>query len=310
LNGSRVFFNTLLFFCRTEDIMHLKKIYPTYFMIIPLIVFTIFFLIPSTIGYLYAFTDWNPYVEKIKFVGFENFVEIFQNRSLTTAFINTVVIAVVKTVFVTVIGVGIALLLNRGFRTNKMLRTVYFMPAIFSALIVGLIFSGLFDTQNGVINQVLGAIGVKDAQIEWLGSRWPALTVVNAAEIWRSAGYGVVITLAALQAIPADYLEAAKMDGANGWQRFRHIILPMIMPAVNVNILFSLIYGLKMFDLILILTGGGPGHETESFGTLILSEMSRDRYSQSVSINLIFSIMLVIVAILFQKYSKKWEAKE
>ena len=290
--------------------MHLKKIYPTYFMIIPLIVFTIFFLIPSTIGYLYAFTDWNPYVEKIKFVGFENFVEIFQNKSLSTAFVNTVVIAVVKTVFVTVIGVGIALLLNRGFRTNKILRTVYFMPAIFSALIVGLIFSGLFDTQNGVINQVLGAIGVKDAQIEWLGSRWPALTVVNAAEIWRSAGYGVVITLAALQSIPADYLEAAKMDGANGWQRFRHIILPMIMPAVNVNILFSLIYGLKMFDLILILTGGGPGHETESFGTLILSEMSRDRYSQSVSINLIFSIMLVIVAILFQKYSKKWEAKE
>ena len=290
--------------------MHLKKIYPTYFMIIPLIVFTIFFLIPSTIGYLYAFTDWNPYVEKIKFVGLENFVEIFQNKSLSTAFVNTVVIAVVKTVFVTVIGVGIALLLNRGFRTNKILRTVYFMPAIFSALIVGLIFSGLFDTQNGVINQVLGAIGVKDAQIEWLGSRWPALTVVNAAEIWRSAGYGVVITLAALQSIPADYLEAAKMDGANGWQRFRHIILPMIMPAVNVNILFSLIYGLKMFDLILILTGGGPGHETESFGTLILSEMSRDRYSQSVSINLIFSIMLVIVAILFQKYSKKWEAKE
>ena len=279
-------------------------------MIIPLIVFTIFFLIPSTIGYLYAFTDWNPYVEKIKFVGFENFIEIFQNRSLSTAFVNTVVIAVVKTVFVTVIGVGIALLLNRGFRTNKALRTVYFMPAIFSALIVGLIFSGLFDTQNGVINQVLGTIGVKDAQIEWLGSRWPALTVVNAAEIWRSAGYGVVITLAALQSIPADYLEAAKMDGANGWQRFRHIILPMIMPAVNVNILFSLIYGLKMFDLILILTGGGPGHETESFGTLILSEMSRDRYSQSVSINLIFSIMLVIVAILFQKYSKKWEAKE
>ncbi|MFH0896318.1 MAG: sugar ABC transporter permease, partial [Bacteroidota bacterium] len=219
-------------------------------------------------------------------------------------------IAFVKTIFVTVIGVGIALLLNRGFRTSKMLRTVYFMPAIFSALIVGLIFSGLFDTQNGVINQLLGTLGAKDSQIEWLGSRWPALTVINVAEIWRSAGYGVVITLAALQSIPADYLEAAKIDGASGWQRFKHIILPMIMPAVNVNILFSLIYGLKMFDLILILTGGGPGHETESFGTLILSEMSRDRYAQSVAINLIFSIMLVIVAISFQKYSKKWEAKE
>jgi len=203
----------------------------------------------------------------------------------------------------------VAMLLNRKFRTSKLLRTIYFLPAVFSALIVGLIFSGLFDTQNGFVNHMLALGGLGDhAIIEWLGSRWLALTVINLAEIWRSAGYAVVITLAALQSIPSDYMEAATVDGASGMQRFWNITLPLIMPAVNVNVLFSLIYGLKMFDLIMILTGGGPGHDTESFGTLILSEMARDRYAQSVAINLIFSILLIIVAISYQKFSKRWEA--
>ncbi|MGN1142796.1 MAG: carbohydrate ABC transporter permease [Oliverpabstia sp.] len=288
--------------------MNKKKIYPSYFLIIPLIVFIIFFFVPSTVGYLYAFTDWNPYVEKLSFVGMKNFIEVIQNKTLSIAFVNTIIIAVVKTVVVTVLGMIIALMLNRGFRTSKALRTIYFMPAIFSALIVGLIFSGLFDTNNGVINLMLGKIMGKDVTIAWLGNRWMALLVINLAEIWRSTGYGVVITLAALQSVPSDYIEAARVDGASSWQQFRKIVLPMIMPSVNVNILFSLIGGLKMFDLIMVLTAGGPGHDTESFGTIILSEMSRDRYAQSVTINLIFSILLVVVAVLYQKMSKKWEA--
>lgn len=289
--------------------MNKKRIYPMYFLALPLLVFTVFFLIPSTIGYLYAFTNWNPYVEQITFIGLDNFIELIGNRNLTTAFINTVIIAVVKTVVVTVIGILLAELLNRGFRTTNLLRTVYFIPVIFSALIVGLIFSGLFDAQNGAINTMLINLGMEDAAIGWLGRRWSAMFVIISAEIWRSVGYGVVITLAALQSIPKDYIEAASVDGATGWYKFSRITLPLIMPAVNVNMLFSLIYGLKMFDLILILTGGGPGHDTESFGTLILSEMSRDRYAQSVTINLVFTVLLVVVAFAFQNYSKKWEAK-
>ncbi len=289
--------------------MNKKKVYPIYFLVIPLVVFAIFFLIPSTIGYVYAFTDWNPYVESVSFVGLENFIEIFENKTLIIAFVNTVVFALVKTVAVTILGMIIAVLLNRGFKTSKALRTVYFLPAIFSALVVGLIFSGLFDTQNGLINQSLSALTGKEVDIAWLGSRWPSMAVISMAELWRSTGYAVVITVAALQSVPSDYLEAAMVDGATGWQRFKKVILPMIMPAVNVNILFSLIYGLKMFDLIMILTGGGPGHDTESFGTLILSEMSRDRYAQSVAINLLFSIILVVIAYLYQKYSKKLEGQ-
>jgi raffinose/stachyose/melibiose transport system permease protein len=288
--------------------LNLKKIYPSYMMIIPLLVFFIFFILPSTIGYVYAFTDWNPYVPKIQFVGFANFKAIINNSELSIAAVNTISFTLIKTVFVTVLGILFALILQKKLFTRNILRTIYFMPAVFSALVVGLIFAALFDANNGVVNRTLASIGLTNLQQAWLGSRIPSLIAINIAEIWRSLGYGIVISLAALQSVPADYIEAATVDGASGWQSFKHITLPLIMPAVNVNILFSLIYGLKMFDLVYLLTRGGPGHDTETFGTLILDEMSAGKFAQSVAINLVFTILLVIVAIGFQKFAERTEA--
>lgn len=274
---------------------------------VPLAVFVLFFVVPSTIGYLYAFTDWSQSVQKVSFVGLSNFKEVLQNKTLNIAFANTMIFAIVKTVVVTVLGMAFAIVLNQKLKTVNVLRTVYFLPAVFSTLIVGLIFAALFDSHNGVIDRVLDLIGLTSLSKEWLGRRGPALFTITLAEIWRSLGYAIVITLAALQSIPSDYIEAAEVDGATGWQKFSHVMLPLIMPSVNINILFSLMYGLKMFDLVYILTGGGPGHDTETFGTLILNEMSSGRYSHSVAINLIFTILLVIISVLYQKYANKTE---
>lgn len=276
-------------------------------MYIPLAIFLVFFVLPSTIGYVYAFTDWSQYVTDLSFVGLSNFKEVLQNETLSMAFVNTVFFAVVKTVSVTVFGMVFAVALNQKLKTANLLRTIYFIPAVFSALIVGLIFAALFDANNGVVDRVLEFAGLAHMSREWLGRRGPALFTISLAEFWRSLGYAVVITLAALQSVPADFIEAADVDGASGWQKFKHITLPLIMPSVNVNILFSLMYGLKMFDLVYILTMGGPGHDTETFGTLILNEMSSGRYSHSVAINLVFTVLLVLVAIAFQKYSDKME---
>jgi len=287
--------------------MDRKKIYPSYMLILPLLVFGIFFVLPSTIGYGYAFTDWSSYIQDISFVGIENFIEIFKNRTVPIAFVNTLIFAIAKTVIVTVLGFVFAVILNRKLKTRNALRTVYFIPAIFSALVVGLIFNALFEGRNGTINSLLNTIGLSGLAKQWLGYRWSAVFVISLAELWRNLGYAIVITLAGLQSVPAEYLEAAKVDGASGWQLFKNITLPLIMPSVNVNILFSLIYGLKMFDLVYVMTGGGPGHDTETFGTLIMNEMSAGRYSQSVAINLIFTIILVAAAIVYQKYSERWE---
>ncbi len=290
--------------------MSRDKIYPYSMIIIPLLVFFIIFVLPATVGFLYAFTDWSAYVSKISFVGLKNFYEIIQDKSLSKAFVNTLIFAGVKTVVVTVLGFIFAIPLNRELKTKRALRTIYYLPAILSTLVVGLIFNALFASRHGTINTILEAVGLETLIFQWLGSRWPAVFTICCAEVWRNVGYAVVITLAGLQSVNTDFIEAAKVDGAKGWQLFRRIILPLIMPTVNVNILFSLIYGLKMFDLVYVMTGGGPGHDTETFGTLMVNEMSRGRFSQSVAINFVFTVILVIIAILYQKLSARWENVE
>ncbi|MFV0527459.1 MAG: carbohydrate ABC transporter permease [Lachnospiraceae bacterium] len=286
--------------------MDRKKIYPLYLISISAVIFIVFFVIPSTVGYVYAFTNWSAArTTALKFVGLDNIIEMVQNRKLPIAFVNTLIYAFAKTVVVTILGFVFAYILNRKIRSRIALRTVYFVPAIFSALVVGLIFTALFQTRNGTINTILEVFGID--RIQWLGTRWKAIFSISVAEIWRNVGYAIIISLAGMQSVSSDYLEAAKIDGASEWQIFKNITLPLIMPTVNVNILFSLIYGLKMFDLIYIMTAGGPGSSTESFGTLMMNEMSSGRYAQSVAVNLIFTILLVAISILYQKFSSKWE---
>ncbi|MDO4276380.1 MAG: sugar ABC transporter permease [Eubacteriales bacterium] len=291
--------------------MNRKKMYPAYMMVIPLLVFGVFFLLPSTVGFGYAFTDWSAYNTKLSFTGLSNFLDILQERTLTTAFVNTLIFAGVKTVVVTVLGFVFAMPLNkRMMKSTNLLRTVYFLPSVLSTLVVGLIFNAVFESRHGIMNGILMGTGLENLIQPWLGERWPAVFSICVAEVWRNIGYAVVITLAGLQSVNSDYIEAAKVDGASGFQLFRKITLPLIMPSVNVNILFSLIYGLKMFDLVYVMTGGGPGHDTETFGTLMMNEMASGRFSHSVAINMVFTVILVIVAILFQKYSERCEYVE
>lgn len=275
---------------------------------LPLIIFGIFFVIPSTVGYLYAFTDWSSTNNKfsdLSFVGFQNLIDVISNRKIPVALGNTFIYAIVKTVVVTILGLILAYILNRKIRSKNALRTIYFLPAVLSPLIVGLIFSAIFQTRGGTANEIIEFFG--GDSIGWFGARWTAVFAICFAEVWRNVGYAMVISLAGMQSVPQDYIEAARLDGASEWKTYIHITLPLIMPTVNVNILFSLIYGLKMFDLIYVMTGGGPGGSTESFGTLMLNEMGAGRYATSVAVNLVFTVLLVVVAVLYRKLSERWE---
>lgn len=291
--------------------MDRKKMYPGYMMVIPLIIFGIFFLLPSTVGFGYAFTDWSAYNTDLHFTGLSNFKDVLTERTVSTAFVNTLIFAGVKTVVVTVLGFVFAIPLNNKFmKSTKVLRTIYFLPSVLSTLVVGLIFNAVYESRHGIMNGLLTAVGLEELIQPWLGSRWPAVFSICSAEVWRNIGYAVVITLAGLQSVNSDYIEAAEVDGASGMQKFWKITLPLILPSVNVNILFSLIYGLKMFDLVYVMTGGGPGHDTETFGTLMMNEMASGRFAHSVAINMVFTVILVIVAVLFQKYSERCEYVE
>lgn len=288
--------------------MNRDKVYPKYMVFVPLIIFVIFFVIPSTVGYLYAFTDWSslkPNFSDLQFTGLTNLIDMITNRKVPVALLNTFIYAIVKTVVVTVLGLVLAYILNRKIRSRNALRTVYFLPAVLSSLVVGLIFSAVFQTRGGAMNEIIQFFGGK--RVQWFGSRWTGVFSISFAEVWRNVGYAMVISLAGMQSVSSDYLEAARIDGANEWKSYIHVTLPLIMPTVNVNILFSLIYGLKMFDLIYVMTKGGPGGATESFGTLMYNEMGAGRYATSVAVNLIFTVLLIIVAILYKKFSERWE---
>lgn len=288
--------------------MNRDKVYPKYMVFVPLIIFVIFFVIPSTVGYVYAFTDWSslkPNFSDLNFTGLTNLIDMITNRKVPVALLNTFIYAIVKTVIVTVLGLVLAYILNRQIRSRNALRTLYFLPAVLSSLVVGLIFSAVFQTRGGTMNEIIQFFGGK--RIQWFGSRWTGVFAISFAEVWRNVGYAMVISLAGMQSVSSDYLEAARIDGANEWKSYIHVTLPLIMPTVNVNILFSLIYGLKMFDLIYVMTKGGPGGATESFGTLMYNEMGAGRYATSVAVNLIFTVLLVIVAVLYKKFSERWE---
>lgn len=284
-----------------------KKIYPSYFLIIPLILYVGLFIIPSLMGLALSFTDWNSMNDKIHFIGFSHFIDIFTDKRYLIVIVNTLIFAVITTIFKNVIGFSMAFSLNKSFRTRNFLRTIFFFPVMLSPLIIGLVFKSIYNPDYGVINEALRAIGMDSLAKDWLGSTATALAAVIAVEIWRLVGQNMVIYLAGLQAISEDYLEAADIDGASGWQKLRYVIIPDMIPSITINLVLNLIAGLKVFDLVFVLTNGGPARSTEVLNTLVYKEYSSGRYGFSTALGLIMFIFTCIVAFSVLKVMTKEE---
>ncbi|MDO4276847.1 MAG: sugar ABC transporter permease [Eubacteriales bacterium] len=276
--------------------MNHKKIYPSYFILIPMVLFVILFILPSFIGLCLSLTDWNAVSDKIHFVGLQHFIDIFTNKRYLLVIKNTLIFAVVTTVFKNLLGLGMALALNKSFRTRNFLRTIFFFPVMLSPLIIGLVFKSVYNPEFGVINEFLNKIGLSALCQDWLGNIGTAMAAVIAVEIWRLVGRNMVIYVAGLQAISEDYLEAASIDGASGFQKLIYVIIPDLIPSITINLVLNLIDGLKVFDLVFVLTNGGPARMTEVLNTVIYKEYSSGRYGFSTALGLIMFIFTCIVA--------------
>lgn len=276
--------------------MNHKKIYPSYFLIIPLVLYVGLFIIPSFMGMVLSLTDWNAMNDEIHFVGLSHFIDIFTDERYIIVIVNTVIFAIVTTIFKNVIGFSMALALNKGFKTRNFLRTIFFFPVMLSPLIIGLVFKSIYNPEYGVINEALRAAGLEGITQDWLGNTATALAAVIAVEIWRLVGQNMVIYIAGLQAISEDYLEAADIDGASKWQKLRYVIIPEMIPSITINLVLNLIAGLKVFDLVFVLTNGGPARVTEVLNTLVYKEYSSGRYGFSTALGFIMFIFTCIVA--------------
>ena len=276
--------------------MNHKKIYPSYFLVIPLVLYVGLFIIPSAMGLVLSFTDWNAMNDEIHFIGLSHFKDIFTDQRYIKVIINTLIFAAVTTVFKNLIGFTMALALNKGFKTRNFLRTIFFFPVMLCPLIIGLVFKSIYNSQYGVINEALRAIGLDALAKDWLGSTATALIAVMAVEVWRLVGQNMVIYIAGLQAISEDYLEAADIDGASRWQKLRYVIIPEMIPSITINLVLNLIAGLKVFDLVFVLTNGGPARATEVLNALVYKEYSSGRYGFSTALGLIMFVFTCIVA--------------
>lgn len=285
---------------RKDNKMCKKKIYKTYFTFPALFFYILLFIIPVILNFGYSFTNWNAIKmtgETAKFIGLDNFIDIFRDRDLLMVIIRTLLFAALTTVFKNVIGFLLALALNEGLKTKNILRAIFFLPAMLSPLIIGLIFGSIF-MKAGFANQLLTALGLEELTKAWLTTKSTALGTTMFVEIWRQVGFNMVIYLAGLQLIDKSYYEAAAVDGANKRQRLKYITLPRILPSLIINLLLALSQGLKAFDIVFVLTGGGPNGATELINTLVFNQFGKKLYGMSAAYGVILFIITAIAGLL------------
>ena len=216
---------------------HPRKNYPTWFASGALLLYGVFVLLPSLAGLGYSFTDWSAYSTDLHWVGFANFATIFQpNSEYVGAIINTVIFTIATIILKTVIALALAVLLTSGVRRlANLYRALIYLPALLPMVAVGIVFKSILDPNVGLLNSTLQSVGLGFLAQQWLTDVRLALWSVIGVDTWKGVGYIMVILIAGLVAIPGEYYEAAKIDGASGWQAFLYITLPLLRPVLAVT---------------------------------------------------------------------------
>jgi raffinose/stachyose/melibiose transport system permease protein len=278
--------------------MKTNKIYPWYFSSGAIILYTIFIVVPSLIGIYYSFTDWNSYDVNKNFIGLENYKNIIFGDHVYLEFIkNTLIFTIFTTLAKTVLGLFVAILLVSGVKAANLHRMIIFSPQVLSFLIVGLVFKSLLDPNNGFVNTTLRSLGLDFMAHSWLGSLTWAMPSVMGVDTWKGMGYIMVLFIAGLLAIPKELYEASEMDGAGFFQRLFRITLPMLFPTVMIATVLNLTYGLRVFDIIYVLTNGGPGSATDVINTAVYSAFAKGYWGLGSALSTILFVIMAIASV-------------
>lgn len=282
-----------------------KKIYSYYYLLPALLIYIVLFIIPTLMSFFFSFTRWT--LLDWKFVGFYNFITFFSESSLNISFRNSLIYGVLTCVLKVIISLLLAVFLTTKIKTRNFLRAIIFFPTLVSTVAVGVIFKSLLNPTRGLINQALEAIGIHGPS--WLGSTHLALYTVIFVDVWKGLGIGTIIYIAGLLSIPTQYYEVCEIDGGNSLQKFFHITLPLVRPATSAVIILSLIGGLKSFDLIWAMTGGGPGFATDVIASVIYKQYINGFYGLSTAGNVILFIVISIIAFPMYKFLSRGEVE-
>ncbi|XID90774.1 carbohydrate ABC transporter permease [Paenibacillaceae bacterium WGS1546] len=285
---------------RRRGTLALKAAIEGYGMVAPaLIMLGVFIIYPIFYGLYISFHRWDGFSD-MSFVGWLNYRNLFmQDGVFRQAAGNTLLYAFAITIGKNVIGLALALLVHQKIRGLLFFRTALFVPVTLSYVVVGLLWTWIYNPSFGLLASGLKAIGLESWVIPWLGGQHTALWAVIAVEIWKWAGFHMVLFLGGLQGIPSDLYEAAIMDGASARRRFIHITLPLLKPIAFISVFLALNGGfVRNFDLVYIMTGGGPNHATEVVLTHMVSEAfqrSNLGYASAMGYTLFATVAILIV---------------
>jgi raffinose/stachyose/melibiose transport system permease protein len=278
-----------------------RSSYPLWFYLPAGVLFAVLFVVPTFASFFFSLTRWTLF--DYQFIGLDNYKTFFSEPALVKGLEHTLIYAVITSGLKVVIGMLLAVLLTSQVVGRNFLRSVVFFPVLVSTIGVGLTFTALMDPQ-GLINDALSVFGVTGP--DWLGNPKLALLSVAAVDVWKGVGLATVIYIAGIVSIPHEYFEAAMMDGASAFDRFRHIILPLARPATVTVIVLSLIGGLRSFDLIWAMTGGGPGFSSDVIASVIYKQYQAGFYGISTAGNVVLFLLVTgIVLPLFWFLNRK-----
>ncbi|HJB47255.1 MAG TPA: sugar ABC transporter permease [Candidatus Mediterraneibacter surreyensis] len=286
-----------------------NSIYPLWATAPALLIYTVFAVVPILISLVFSFTDWN--MERLyspEFAGLKNYIGLMEDPVFLKSIANTFIFALCTTVLKTVVGFLLALALVRKVAARGVLRTIYYAPCVMSITVVGVLFKSIL-ANTGLLNNALSLLGMDFLTRDWLAKYGTAMGSVIFVETWMWAGFNMFIFLSGLQAIPSDYYESATLDGANGWEKFRYVTLPLIVPSLTVVVTLSIAGGLKVFDIIYVITNGGPGFDTQVLSTYTYQTFSLGFLGESTAGSVILAVIVTIISFVMNRYFTKREVE-
>jgi raffinose/stachyose/melibiose transport system permease protein len=269
---------------------------PWWFALPAMLLFAFVVLVPSARGVYYAITDWDGLDPNFALIGLGNFATMLGDADAMRAVGHTLLIAVSITIIQNGLGLLLALGVNSAIKSRNVLRVFLFAPAVITPVVTAYLWRNLLGP-DGAVNSLLSSVGLAGWRQDWLGDPDLALWSVVAVIVWQFAGYSMVIFLAGLQSVPREIFEAADLDGAGPVRRFWSVTRPLLAPAFTVNLMLSIIGGIKLFDQVYALTGGGPGHATDTLSTLIYKDaFTLGEFGYSIALAVVLTIIVAVVS--------------
>ena len=274
------------------------------------LIYVIFAVWPFFDSFILSFHEWNGFSART-FVGLDNYIAAFKDKTFLLAIKNSVYLGVISSIISVIVGVLMAwLLLYVSRRWGAFFRTILFSPSMIPAVITGLIFAFVYEPEIGVLNNLLSAIGLESLEHAWLTDQSTALNCILFVSAWKQVGLTMVLCFAGMQGVDASLIESARLDGAGDWKIFKDILLPLTMPFVQLSAIFAMMSGLKIYDTVVALTGGGPAKSTTVMPLWILqNSFSFNKYGYGAAMSMIF-VLIVLLGMIIVKAVVKGDTYE